>query len=52
MQEKGVTVKVKAPHRSEQIVGQKKAAQKKKKADAKPGTSKEGAKPGTSKEGQ
>ena len=41
VQEKGVSVKVKATHRAEQIVGQKKAAQKKK-TDPKPGTSKEG----------
>ena len=43
MQGKGMQVKVKAAHRSEQIVGPKKTAQKKKsQGDPKPGTSKEG----------
>ena len=43
MQEKGMTVKVKAPHRSEQIVGKKKTITKKKpQSSPTPGTSKEG----------
>ena len=43
MQERGLKVKVKAAHRSEQIVGQKKTVQKKKsQGDPKPGMSTEG----------